>query len=156
MADELNASAVEYDESNNILIVYPKPENVRPGATISFAAAETGIVTADGKSLLALPAVSYTLASSYAGIYDNLVPYGDAEGTYFPYFTSHGSAKAERLEDADGNRYARLTATKTENAWPHLGVNFYFENGATYKFTGRYRGNSLNMNVSFSAAEAKR
>ena len=152
-ADELNASAVEYDESNNILIVYPKPENVRPGATISFAAAETGIVTADGKSLLALPAVSYTLASSYAGIYDNLVPYGDAEGTYFPYFTSHGSAKAERLEDADGNRYARLTATKTENAWPHLGVNFYFENGATYKFTGRYRGNSLNMNVSFSAAE---
>lgn len=157
--DALNiskAASVEYDAKNNVLIVYPSASTVRPGATISYEYTQTTIVTADGKSLLALPAVSYTLASSFAGIYDNLIPYGDAEGTYFPYFTSHGSAKAKRLEDADGNHYAHLAATATGDACPHLGVNFYFENGATYKFTGRYRratGGDINMNVSFSASE---
>ena len=154
--DALNiskAASVKYDAENNVLIVYPSASTVKPGATISYEYTQTTIVTADGKSLLALPAVSYTLASSFAGIYDNLIPYGDAEGAYFPYYTSNGSAKAEWLTDADGNHYAHLAATATGEAWPHLGVNFYLENGATYKFTGRYRGNHLNMNVSFSATE---
>ena len=149
-----NASAVEYDEKENVLIVYPKAENARTGSTISFAYTQTMIETADHKSLLTIPAASIKLAATYAGIYDNLFPYGDAEGTYLPYSAStgsNGSVAAERAEE-NGNHYSSLKIVKDASEWLHMGIYFRFDNGATYKFSGRYRttvGGAAHFNVSF-------
>lgn len=152
-----NASAVEYDEENDTLIVYPRASSVFAGATVSFAYSRTTVLTADRKSMLILPEVTvkYISDNTLAG-YDNLIPSGDAEGGYFPYFTGSEYAMVDRAQEEDGNHYARLQRTKNGGQWPHTQVNVRLEKDATYKFTGRYRltgdvSGGLNFNVSFNA-----
>ncbi len=152
-----NASAVEYDEENDTLIVYPRAYSVFAGATISFAYSRTTVLTADHKSMLILPEVTvkYISDNTLAG-YDNLIPSGDAEGGYFPYFTGNEYAMVDRAQEEGGNHYARLQRAKNGSQWPHTQVNVRLEKDATYKFTGRYRvtgdvNGGLNFNVTFNA-----
>ncbi len=152
-----NASAFEYDEENDTLIVYPRASSVFAGATISFAYSRTTVLTADHKSMLILPEVTvkYISDNTLAG-YDNLIPSGDAEGGYFPYFTGNEYAVVDRAKEEDGNHYARLQRAKNGGQWPHTEVNVRLEKDATYKFTGRYRvtgdvNGGLNFNVNFNA-----
>ncbi len=155
-ADLLNISGdftVAYDEDTMTLAIYPNPKNVKPGASFSIAGAQTALPTADGKGLVKLPEFSYKLASYYPNEYENMIPYGDNEGDYFGYFTTNAESVVTRMEDEDGNHFARLSPVKDKEAWPHTLVNVLFESGETYKVITKARsvsGGSMNMNISFT------
>ena len=109
--------------------------------------------------MIKITALTYKLESDYADPYENLFPYGDAEGAYFPYYAEEPNVAAVLEEEADGNHYAALRANKAYSGYgyPHTGINTYFVDGATYKFTGRYKslgaydGSSGGSTVHFNA-----
>ena len=153
-------ASYEYIAEENTLVLYPSAKYVKAGATLSIPTTQTTVFTADGSGMIKLTALSYTFAADYPNPYENMFPYGDAEGAYFPYYTGDANATAVLEEDADGNRYAALRANKAYSGHPHTGINTYFVDGATYKFTGRYKslggydglssGNSVMFNADFN------
>lgn len=150
-------ASYEYIAEENTLVLYPSAKYVKAGATLTIPTTQTTVFTADGSGMIKLTALSYTFAADYPNPYENLFPYGDAEGAYFPYYTGDANATAVLEEDADGNRYAALRANKAYSGYPHTGINTYFVDGATYKFTGRYKslgaydGSSGGSTVHFNA-----
>lgn len=76
-----------------------------------------------------------------------------------PYYTEEPSATAVLEEEADGNHYAALRANRQYSGWTHTGIYTNLVDGATYKFTGRYKslggynglsdGGSIMFNVNF-------
>lgn len=153
--DALNmtgAYSVSYDEATMTLAVYPNGKNVKPGVSFDLPGAQTSIMTADGKGLVKLPAYGIKLASTYPNEYENLIPGGDVEGGYIPYYTPGTNAETVVMEE-DGNHFIRLLPLKDEQAWVHTQTNIALESGSTYKLFFKTRSGenaSLCFNISFS------
>lgn len=150
-------ASYEYIAEENTLVLYPSAKYVKAGATLTIPTTQTTVFTADGAGMIKLTALSYTFAADYPNPYENMFPYGDTEGAYFPYYTGDANATAVLVEEEDGNHYAVLRANKKYSGYPHTGINTYFVDGATYKFTGRYKslgaydGSSGGSTVHFNA-----
>lgn len=152
-------ASYEYIAEENTLVLYPSAKYVKAGATLTIPTTQTTVFTADGTGMIKITALTYTFATDYVNPYENLFPYGDAEGAYFPYNTEEPNATAVLEEDEDGNHYAALRANKQYSGWTHAGIYTNLVDGATYKFTGRYKslggynglsdGGSIMFNVNF-------
>lgn len=152
-------ASYEYIAEENTLVLYPSARYVKAGATLTIPTTQTTVFTADGTGMIKITALTYTFATDYVNPYENMFPYGDAEGAYFPYYTGDANATAVLEEDADGNRYAALRANKQYSGHTHTGIYTNLVDGATYKFTGRYKslggynglsdGGSIMFNVNF-------
>ena len=153
-------ASYEYIAEENTLVLYPSAKYVKAGATLTIPTTQTTVFTADGSGMIKLTALSYTFAADYPNPYENMFPYGDTEGAYFPYYTGDANATAVLVEEEDGNHYAVLRANKKYSGHPHTGINTYFVDGATYKFTGRYKslggyndmsdGSTVHFNADFN------
>ena len=152
-------ASYEYIAEENTLVLYPSAKYVKAGATLTIPTTQTTVFTADGTGMIKITALTYTFATDYVNPYENLFPYGDAEGAYFPYYTEEPNATAVLEEEADGNHYAALRANKQYSGWTHTGIYTNLVDGATYKFTGRYKslggynglsdGSSVMFNANF-------
>lgn len=152
-------ASYEYIAEENTLVLYPSAKYVKAGATLTIPTTQTTVFTADGTGMIKITALTYTFAADYPNPYENLFPYGDAERAYFPYYTGEANATAVLEEEADGNHYAALRANKQYSGWTHTGIYTNLVDGATYKFTGRYKslggydglsdGGSIMFNVDF-------
>ncbi len=149
----------EYIAAEKTLVLYPKANYVKSGATITIPTTQTTVFTADGTGMIKITTLTYTYATDYTNPYENMFPYGDGEEVFFPYYTDTDEAIASVVieEEEDGNHYAVLRANKVYSHYPHAGINTYFVDGATYKFTGRYKslggynGQSDGSTVHFNA-----
>lgn len=125
---KLGGSAYEYDAAAKTLTVWSSNYKT-VGAKESFKNAVTAIKTVSGKNVIFNATEEIKYASEVANDGKNMIPYGDMDGAYLPFYVRNTTS----LELSAKNGWLEATATTDAEDYPHVSFNSTVADGATYK-----------------------